>query len=267
MTNFPVHTLDQLIDQDRAIDFPAFGHADAWAVGQRIVATARERSMPVTAAIWLGEQRVFHTGLKGTSADNDQWMERKAALVRRYDANSWLTTQRLLTYGIEEESARLGLDPLTHTLSGGGFPIRVRGTSVGVAVVSGISDDADHALVVEALQWRLDSQAAPEPAGAPIRHTVAFRLVHEPGSEAETQFLTTAAETLAAIDGVEHFEVNKQVSAKSDLRWQFSMLFADQAAYDAYNAHPAHVAFVKSHWQSEVAVFQEYDFVPHPGGR
>jgi uncharacterized protein (UPF0303 family) len=258
MTIIPPHTLEQLLEHDRAIDFEAFGHADAWAVGQRIVAIAGQRSLAITAAIWLGEQRAFQVGLTDTSADNDQWMERKAALVRRYDASSWLTTQRLRGHGIEEESARLGLDARIHTLSGGGFPIRVRGTAVGVAVVSGISDDADHAIVVEALRGHLDSQAAPE--GRAIRHTVVFRLLHEPGSSAEAEFLDTAAKTLTAIDGVADFAVNRQISAKSDLDWQFSMVFADQAAYDAYNAHPAHVAFVESRWQSDVAAFQEYDF-------
>ena len=39
------------------------------------------------------------------------------------------------------------------------------------------------------------------------------------------------------------------------------MVFADQAAYDAYNEHPAHVAFVEQRWQTEVDSFQEYDFV------
>lgn len=120
-------------------------------MGQRLVAFAEDRGVAITAAIWLGEQRVFHVALPGTSADNDQWMDRKAALVRRYDASSWLTTLRLRAYGIVEESARLGLDPRLHTLSGGGFPLRVHGTSVGVAVVSGVDDETDHAIVVEAL--------------------------------------------------------------------------------------------------------------------
>jgi hypothetical protein len=94
-----------------------------------------------------------------------------------------------------------------------------------------------------------------------IQHTVVFRLVHEAGSPAEAEFLTTARETLTAIPGVTEFTVNRQVNPKSDLEWQFSMVFADQAAYDAYNIHPAHVAFTTTRWQSDVDAFQEYDFV------
>lgn len=95
-----------------------------------------------------------------------------------------------------------------------------------------------------------------------IQHTVVFGLVHEPGSPAEAEFLGTARATLSAIPGVSDFTVHKQVSPKSDLGWQFSMIFADQAAYDAYDVHPAHVDFVATRWQGEVEVFQEYDFVP-----
>ena len=95
----------------------------------------------------------------------------------------------------------------------------------------------------------------------PIQHTVVFRLVHAAGSAAEREFLDRGRDTLVAIPGVHDFVVNAQVSPKSDLHWQFSMTFADQAAYDGYNRHPAHVAFVEQRWQTEVAAFQEYDFV------
>jgi uncharacterized protein (UPF0303 family) len=156
MADSPLPSVDELLELDRAIDFERFGHAEAWEVGQRVVAIAKERSVCVTAAIWLGEQRVFHVGMAGTSADNDHWMERKAALVRRYDASSWLTTQRLRAYGITEALPLLGLDPQVHSLSGGGFPIRVRGTMVGVAVVSGLDDQTDHDICVAALRGQLN---------------------------------------------------------------------------------------------------------------
>jgi Stress responsive A/B Barrel Domain len=48
---------------------------------------------------------------------------------------------------------------------------------------------------------------------------------------------------------------------KNAFHFNFSMLFADQAAYDAYNVHPDHVAFVQGRWIPEVAEFLEADFV------
>lgn len=95
----------------------------------------------------------------------------------------------------------------------------------------------------------------------PIQHTVVFRLVHPSDSPEETAFLTDGRAALTSIPGVEDFRVNRQVSPKSGLAHQFSMVFADDAAYRAYNEHPTHVAFVAERWAAEVAEFQEYDFV------
>ena len=92
-----------------------------------------------------------------------------------------------------------------------------------------------------------------------IRHTVAFRLRHPLGSAEEASFLQ-AALVLADIDGVEKFKQLAQVSPKNDYRFGFSMEFADQAAYDAYNTHPDHVAFVADKWVPEVDDFLEIDY-------
>jgi Stress responsive A/B Barrel Domain len=94
-----------------------------------------------------------------------------------------------------------------------------------------------------------------------IRHTVAFRLVHPSGSPAEQEFLDAGA-ALAAIPGVERFEQLRQTSSKNDFAFGFAMEFADQAAYDAYNAHPVHTAFVSQRWVPEVEDFLELDYQP-----
>ena len=92
-----------------------------------------------------------------------------------------------------------------------------------------------------------------------IRHTVAFRLVHPVGSDRETEFLE-AAERLAAIPGVEAFELLAEVSPKNTYRFGISMEFPDRAAYDQYNAHPDHARFVQERWLSEVTDFLEIDY-------
>jgi stress responsive alpha/beta barrel protein len=92
-----------------------------------------------------------------------------------------------------------------------------------------------------------------------IRHTVAFRLVHPGGSDAERGFLD-AAERLATIPGVEKFELLSEVSPKNGYRFGISMEFADRAAYERYNEHPDHVRFVQERWLSEVGEFLELDY-------
>jgi hypothetical protein len=99
------------------------------------------------------------------------------------------------------------------------------------------------------------------PALAPgrIRHTVAFTLSHDEGSPDEADFLATAAR-LAAIPGVEEFEILRETSPKNEYRFGISMEFADAAAYAAYNEHPDHVRFVQERWLGEVSEFLEIDY-------
>ena len=94
-----------------------------------------------------------------------------------------------------------------------------------------------------------------------IRHSVAFSLHHAVGSAEEAAFLRDAR-ILAAIPEVERFEQLNQVSAKSPFRFGFSMEFADDTAYQSYNAHPLHQAFVVERWIPEVSDLQELDYVP-----
>ncbi len=95
--------------------------------------------------------------------------------------------------------------------------------------------------------------------GSRVRHTVSFDLHHAAGSPEEADFLA-AAERLAAVPGVEAFEVVREVSPKNGFRFGISMEFADEAAYAAYNAHPDHVRFVEQRWLAEVSDFLEIDY-------
>ncbi|GAA4686352.1 Dabb family protein [Frondihabitans cladoniiphilus] len=96
-----------------------------------------------------------------------------------------------------------------------------------------------------------------------IQHTVCFTLVHPAGSDAETDFLRTAAAVLPGVPGVDAFRIARQVGSQSELQWQFSMDFPDRATYAAYDAHPDHRRFVESRWVSDVQAFTEFDFEPY----
>lgn len=94
-----------------------------------------------------------------------------------------------------------------------------------------------------------------------IRHTVVFSLKHPAGSPEEADFLT-AARDLAKIPTVKDFQALRQVSKKNPYAFGLSMEFDDQAAYDVYNRHPDHVAFVRNRWLREVDTFMEIDYAP-----
>jgi hypothetical protein len=96
-------------------------------------------------------------------------------------------------------------------------------------------------------------------AAGRIRHTVVFTLAHPEGSPAEADFLA-AAGALAAIPGVEAFQILRETSPKNAYRFGISMEFAGPGAYAAYNEHPNHVRFVNDRWLPEVSDFLEVDY-------
>ncbi|MDO8358869.1 MAG: Dabb family protein [Devosia sp.] len=95
-----------------------------------------------------------------------------------------------------------------------------------------------------------------------IRHTVIFTLKHAHGSLQEKGFLRDARIALETIPGVQKFEQLRQVSPENEYRFGFSMEFADKKAYDAYDRHPKHTAFVQNRWNREVEKFLEIDYEP-----
>lgn len=124
-----------------------FDHDDAWRLGAELVGQCRKRNLPVTIAIQLGEQRVFHAALPGTSADNDRWVERKTRIVQHFGVSSQEVAERYVVDGdVFGFLAAFALSPEHYFPAGGAVPIRVRGTMVGVLAISGLESGEDDAL-------------------------------------------------------------------------------------------------------------------------
>jgi heme-degrading monooxygenase HmoA len=94
-----------------------------------------------------------------------------------------------------------------------------------------------------------------------IRHTVVFKLIHPKDSAGEKMFLG-AIKKLSAIPGVQKFELLKQTSSKNNYDFGLSMEFETAKAYEGYNQHPDHIAFVQTFWTNEVRDFLEIDYEP-----
>jgi len=101
------------------------------------------------------------------------------------------------------------------------------------------------------------------PMNSSIIHSVIFTLKHDKESTAAKQFLADGQALLSSIPTVNNFQVFQQVSAKNNFQYGFSMEFESQAAYEAYNDHPIHSAFVKERWEIEVVDFLEIDYKTH----
>lgn len=154
-------TLAELLEQERELQFSLFDNALAWELGQRLVAAARDGGHAVTVDIRRGEQQLFHAALEGTSADDDAWIERKGAVVRRFGHSSLHVGIDCALAGQSPEE-RYRLDPLRYSVHGGAFPISVRGVGmVGTVAVSGLSPVGDHQLVVSVLRELIGENTRP----------------------------------------------------------------------------------------------------------
>ena len=143
--------LIQLQQQEQQLQFPSFSNADAVAIGMDLYETAKERNLPITIDIMRNGQQLFHLSMPGTSPDNDQWVIRKCKLVNRFQASSFRVATGLRSLGMTLEE-RYELSHYEYAAHGGCFPIIIRDTGmVGTITVSGLAQEDDHALVVEAI--------------------------------------------------------------------------------------------------------------------
>lgn len=149
MTDDIADLLARVEAEEAELVLPRFDLTDAWALGSRMREAAAARALPIVIGITLGEARVFHTALPGSSADNDGWLERKTRVARRYGRSSFGVGLSFRAVGKSfDTDARL--DPTQFAAHGGVFPLTVAGAGVvGTVGVSGLPQADDHAFVVE----------------------------------------------------------------------------------------------------------------------
>jgi uncharacterized protein (UPF0303 family) len=156
----PVADPDTLLEEERRLVLPSLDESDAIAIGRLLLARAEARSLAVTVEVRRVGRVVFRAALPGTSTDNDAWIAGKAAVVERFGHSSWYMRQRYLAQGTTFEEAT-GLGRPAYAPHGGGYPLAVAGTGVvGVALVSGLPQEQDHALLVEVLGAYLAGERA-----------------------------------------------------------------------------------------------------------
>ena len=155
----PAESLARVEAEERDLVLPRFDLDDAWRLGSAMRTAALERGLPIVIGISLGEARVFHVALPGSSADNDGWLERKSRVARRYGRSSYGVGLSFKATGKDfDTSARL--DTTRYAAHGGVFPITIAGVGmVGTVGVSGLPQADDHAFVVEHLRELLRAQS------------------------------------------------------------------------------------------------------------
>ncbi len=150
--------LEKLLQEEQELQFTQFNEDTTWELGSQLVEQARSMNLPVTIDITRGAHQLFHVSLPGTSADNDEWVKRKVRLVYRFGHSSYYMGQLLKAKGRRIEEAYL-ISESDYAPHGGCFPVIVKGTGmVGTITVSGLPQEEDHKLVVDAIREYLSQE-------------------------------------------------------------------------------------------------------------
>ena len=144
--------LEVLLRQEQDLVFTGFDLDTAWELGSLLRREALAGELPVAIAVRRNGQTLFHTALPGSSADNDGWLARKAAVVERFGHSSYYVGCKFRVGGGDfDTDARL--DTALFAAHGGAFPLILRGSGgIGSVAVSGLPQVEDHRFVVTVLE-------------------------------------------------------------------------------------------------------------------
>ena len=141
--------LPTLLAQEERLVFPYFDYEAGWELGSAMREAALAQNYPIAILIRRSGQRIFHTALPGSSIDNDDWLERKSAVVDQFGHSSYYMGCQARAEG-EDFNERFRLDLRKFAAHGGAFPLTVSTSGcIGSVAVSGLPQAEDHKFVVE----------------------------------------------------------------------------------------------------------------------
>ncbi len=136
--------------QEADLIFDHFTPEDAWQLGQIIRQNAMKAEASLSIDITACGLQLFHCAAGQPAPNNESWVRRKRNAVLEFWKSSLLTAKEMLISGRTLQD--FGHSEMDFALSGGGFPIRVKGVGfVGAVVVSGLPQLQDHQLIVDSI--------------------------------------------------------------------------------------------------------------------
>ncbi len=148
--------------QEQMLQFTSFSNEEAWKLGKLFVSYILDQKMPVAVCIkTLNGKTLFQFTNEGANFGSQSWIDRKFRTVQEFETST-------LGYAlyIKSRGATLvdrGLDPTKYVACGGGFPIVVKDAGlVGAAIISGLTDVEDHAVLIHCLSEYLGVSGVPD---------------------------------------------------------------------------------------------------------
>lgn len=150
--------IEEVLKQETELQFLSFSNTDALALGTILTQEAIKNKHPVVVDISRHGQQLYFFANSGSSPDNEEWVKRKKNVTNRFRHSSLLMRLNI-TRETKESFNQNGVNlDSSYALSGGCFPVNVKGIGqIGTVCVSGLPDTEDHNLVVNAIKLFLNS--------------------------------------------------------------------------------------------------------------
>ena len=150
--------LKELLAQEEELQLHHFNNATAWELGNLIKVAAEKLSVAVSIEVYAFEQVVFSYAMLGTTKDQQDWIRRKRQSVMRFGHSSYYEGQYSVAKNRDFEAIP-HLDPKEYCAHGGSFPLRIQNCGIiGAVTVSGLPQETDHQLAIDAMRQIVSQQ-------------------------------------------------------------------------------------------------------------
>ncbi len=136
----------------RRIELDSFSNRIAFDMGVKIIDLAKSRNQHIAVEVCRLNQTVFLYVDDTLPVDKHNWLRRKANISRQFEESS-LSVKNDLKDGNMALEKTFGLDEKDFLAKGGAIPVFIKnGGMIAVITVSGLHDEEDHNIIIEALK-------------------------------------------------------------------------------------------------------------------
>jgi uncharacterized protein (UPF0303 family) len=143
-------TAKQLLEEESLLQLPSLSNSDAVIIGEIATTLGKQRSLPITVQVQIGDWIVYHASLEGSKPENNSWIERKVAVVMLKQHSTMYERVSAEERGVDWHQEN-NLKDETHAIHGGALPLITDEGFKGILIVSGLPQVEDHLFAVEVL--------------------------------------------------------------------------------------------------------------------
>ena len=140
----------QLLEEEQILKLSSLSNSDAVEIGEIATKLGKQRNVPITAQVRIGDWIVFHASLEGSKPENDWWISRKVAVVLLKQHSTMYERVSAEERGVDWHKEN-NLRDETHAIHGGALPLITNEGFRGILIISGLPQVEDHLFAVEVL--------------------------------------------------------------------------------------------------------------------